>query len=392
MKEGTNSIWNTEIMSQGNIKTCVIISCFNYYDTRINLIRSFLEGRGYYTTYITSDYNHFEKKHFVASYPNTIQLPVPKYEKNLSIQRLLSQFLFSKRAYYKVKEIKPDLVYCMFPPNSVVQYIAKYKKASGCKLVFDGYDMWPESFPASKLKALMSFLFKAWANIRDKNIEDADLILAVSQSMMDVVKDMWKRTPVKLLKPVIMPSEMPEFDFDCTKEISFCYLGNVNHITDIDLLSSLLTGVSKKKKVFLHIIGEGQNLPLLMSKFEGSDVICLTHGVVMDNNKKKEIFSQCDFALNLPRKEIHSSMSLKSVEYMSVGLPIINSGEGDNRELVDSYDTGFNVTYDTIDQCVDDILNTTPDRLEEMHQNTLKAYKDKFLSLDLGEVLSAVLD
>lgn len=379
-------------MSQGNNKTCVIISCFNYYDTRINLIRSFLEERGYKTTYITSDYNHFEKKYFVASYPNTIQVHVPKYEKNLSFQRLLSQYLFSKKAYEKVKEIKPDLIYCMFPPNSVVRYIAKYKKSSGCKLVFDGYDMWPESFPASKLKALLSFPFKAWANIRDKYIEDADLILAVSQSMMDAVKDKWKRKPVKLLKPVIMPSELPKFNYDCAKEISFCYLGNVNHITDIDLLSSILTGVSKRKKVSLHIIGEGQNLPLLLRKLEGSDVTCHTHGVVMDNDQKRVIYSKCNFALNLPREVIHSTMSLKSVEYMSVGLPIINSGEGDNREIVVSYNTGFNVTYDSINQCVDNILKTTSESLAEMHRNTLKAYKDKFLSLDLGGILSEVIN
>lgn len=382
-------------MSLGNSsksqKTCVCISCFNYYDTRIRMIKSFFESKKYKVTYITSDFNHFDKSHFSVDYPDTIQVHVPRYNKNISFKRLLSQFLFSKEAYRIVKQMNPDLVYCMFPPNSVVRYMAKYKQKSGCKLVFDGYDMWPESFPASRMKALLRIPFEIWASIRDRYIENADLILVVSQSMMDAVKDKWKRKPIKLLKPVIMPSDLPTYDFDCTKEISFCYLGNVNHITDIELLSSILIRVSKKKKVSLHIIGEGQNLPLLLSKFEGSDVICLTHGVVMDNKLKKDIFSQCDFALNLPREVIHSTMSLKSVEYMSVGLPIINSGEGDNREMVDSYNIGFNVTSDTIDQCVGDLLNTTPDRLEKMHRNTLKAYKDKFLSLDLGEVLSEVL-
>lgn len=379
-------------MQQGTNKTCVIISCFNYYDTRINLIRSFLEDRGYKTTYITSDYNHFEKKYFDASYPNTIQVHVPKYEKNLSFQRLLSQYLFSRKVYEKVKEIKPELVYCMFPPNSVVRYISKYKNATGCKLVFDGYDMWPESFPVNKMKLLLSLPFRAWAYIRDKYIEDADLILVVSQSMMDAVKDKWKSKPVKLLKPVIMPSELPKYDFDCTKEISFCYLGNVNYITDIDLLSSILTSVSKRRKVSLHIIGEGQNLPLLLSKVEGSNVICHTHGVVMDNDQKKAIYAKCNFALNLPREVIHSTMSLKSVEYMSVGLPIINSGEGDNQEIVSVYNTGFNVSNSTVERCVNNILAMSSEDLLLMHNNTLKAYKEKFLSLDLEGILFEVLD
>lgn len=374
------------------IKTCVCISCFNHYDTRIKVVKSFFEGKGYKVTYITSDYNHFEKKYYVANYPNTIQVHVPLYDKNLSFRRLLSQYLFSKRAYNIVKDIKPDVVYCMFPPNSIVRLMAKYKKKRGCKLVFDGYDMWPESFPAQKMRHLLQLPFKMWANLRDNHIESSDIVLAVSQSMLDLVKGKWKSVPVRLLKPVILPSEIPPYNYYCDDTISFCYLGNVNHITDIDLMSKILIGVSKKKKVDLHIIGEGKNLQSLLDHFEGTDVHCYTHGVVMDNSKKREIYAQCNFALNLPREIIHSTMSLKSVEYMSMGLPMINSGEGDNRDIVESCRTGFNVDLSSVAECVEKIQNVTSERLEEMHRNCIIAYKDHFLSLNLDEILAEVLN
>lgn len=72
-------------------KTCICISCFNYYDTRIKMIKSFFESKGYKVTYITSDYNHFDKSYYTANYPDTIQVHVPKYSKNISFKRLLSQ-------------------------------------------------------------------------------------------------------------------------------------------------------------------------------------------------------------------------------------------------------------------------------------------------------------
>lgn len=373
------------------VKTCVCISCFNYYDTRIKMIKTFFESKGYKVTYITSDYNHFEKAHFKADYADTIQVHVPLYEKNISFKRLYSQFIFSRRAYKITKKLHPDVIYCMFPPNSIVHYIARYKKRSGCKLVFDGYDLWPESFPARHMKPLFKIPFKLWADLRDRYIETADLILAVSQSMLDSVKHKWKSTPIKLLKPAIIQTELPVYNFDCSKSISFCYLGNVNHITDIDLLVDLLIGVSKSKEVFLHIIGEGQNLQSLLAAFNATNIKCITHGVVMDNNQKKDIFAKCHLALNLPREVIHSTMSLKSVEYMSVGLPYVNTGEGDNWDIVEKYGIGFNVERNAIEECVEKIVKVDSITLKNMHKKCLLAYGERFVSVNLDSVLEEVL-
>ena len=374
-----------------SIKTCVCISCFNYYDTRIKMIKSFFESKGYKVTYITSDYNHFEKTHFKADYPDTIQVHVPLYKKNISFKRLLSQYIFAKRAYEITKKLHPDVIYCMYPPNSIVCYIARYKKKTGCKIVFDGYDLWPESFPASRMKSLFKIPFKLWAELRDNYIETADLILAVSQSMLDAVKDKWKSTPIKLLKPAIIQTDLPVFNFDCSKSISFCYLGNVNHITDIDLLTELLIGVSKSKEVILHIIGEGQNLQSLLAALNTTNIKCITHGVVMDNNQKKDIFAKCHLALNLPREVIHSTMSLKSVEYMSVGLPYVNTGEGDNWDVVEKYGIGFNVERNAIKECVEKIVKVDSIMLKNMHKKCLLAYRERFVSVNLDTVLEEVL-
>lgn len=383
------SLGNNTITKKPN---CVCISCFNYYDTRMKQITEFFRRKGYEVIYVTSDFNHFEKRRFKVDYPDTIQVHVPVYKKNISIQRIVSQYLFSMRAFEVVKKHQPAIIYCMFPPNSIVKFIGKYKAKTGCKLVFDGYDMWPESLPVKNGGKLLSLPLGIWANLRDKYIENADLILVVSQAMADMVKDKWQHTPIKLLKPAISISDLPKYNFDIEKKLSFCYLGNINHITDIELLVALLGRLAKSKIVELHIIGEGANFNELITKAKDAGIICCPHGVVMDQTVKKQIYAQCHFGLNVPREEIHSTMSLKSVEYMSVGLPFINSAGGDSWKIVDKEVIGCNVSMSTVDEVAKRILELKRDYMETMHQNCLNSYKEMFLSQNLDEILAEILE
>ena len=82
----------------------------------------------------------------------------------------------------EINEYKPDLVYCIVPPNSLVKEIGRYKnKNKKVKIIYDIYDMWPESFPYKSKNAIVNLAFKKWASLRDKYINYADLLIAVSQ-------------------------------------------------------------------------------------------------------------------------------------------------------------------------------------------------------------------
>ena len=373
-------------------KKCVCISCFNYYDTRISHVKRYMESQGVDVLYVISDYNHFEKKYYEVDYPNTIQVHVPKYKKNISLARIFSQLTFSRKASEILNKEHPDIVYCMFPPNSLIGKVIKYKERSNCKVVFDGYDMWPESMPVSKrLKKILSPIFNRWAGLRDNYIEGGNLIVVVSQAMLDMVNSKWKDVPIKLLLPSISTSEFPSYTYDVKSSISFCYLGNINHITDIDLLVEVLGRVAQSKEVKLHIIGEGIKLNELLEKASSKGVKCITHGVIMDAKVKREVYSQCNLAVNLPREEINSTMSLKSVEYLGVGLPFINSAGGDSWKIVDDFNVGININKDNIDKSVEEILSLNSDKLSQMSKNCAKYCENRFKSQDMGEIFKGIL-
>lgn len=370
---------------------CVCISCFDYYATRMKNIISFFEQKGYDVTYIITDFQHFSKEKYGVDYENTVQINVPAYKKNMSLKRLYSHVVFSRKVYKLIYKIKPEFIYCMIPPNSLVRQIAKYKKQFlNTKVVYDCYDMWPESFPYGKYKKIISIPLFFWQRLRDKNLWSGNLLLTVSNAQKEMFLKTKQSIPIKVMQPMISESELPKYSFN-TDKLTFCYLGNINHITDINLGVRLLSELNKRKPVILHIIGGGQNLDEFSSKLEMNGITVVKHGVVFDENEKRKIFEKCIFGLNIPKAEIRSSMSLKSIEYMHMGLPYINSGEGDNFHIIDRMKIGFNIQADNLDEVVKEVIETDTEDLNKMSKKCISYYRDNFLNQNVEQYLKNLL-
>ncbi len=371
------------------MRKCVCISCFDQYSTRIEGLLNFFETKEYDITYAYADYDHFAKKENENVYNRGIRIRVPRYKKNLSISRLFSHLVFSSRVRELINRISPDLIYCIVPPNSLVKTLANYKKQHpNTKVIFDVYDMWPESFPYTKKTKILSYPFSVWGELRSRNLSKADLILCVSEQGKAIILNEAGSVPVKVVKPVITPGKMPHYSAD-DERMTFCYLGMVNHITDIDFGVEFLGAVAKVKQTILHIIGEGQNLEKFVSKLESRNVEVVCHGCVFDREGKNRIFELCNMGLNIPRKEIDSTMSLKAVEYMRVGLPFVNNANGDIRQIVEQDRIGLNFEGD-MKAIVDETLLLKKQDFVDMHLRCVNSYKDRFLSQDYEEILEGL--
>ena len=377
-------------MEETNRNRCICISCFDFYETRMEDVISFFQNKGYEVRYVISDYQHYKKAYFKAEYKNCIQVHVPSYKNNLSLSRLTSHFIFSKKVYNILCKEKPDLVYSQFPPNYLTKVLYKYKSKYDAKIVLDCYDMWPESFPKKKLVFGLNLFFKYWASIRDKHIGCADMVLVVSQAHLDVVKNKWKNQIIKILKPSVKahPLTINDKTESC---LSFCYLGNVNYITDVDLIIKTLSAIRRERKVILHIIGKGDNLPILINGLKEAGVETICHGVVFDTEEKYSIYSSCSYGINMPKKEINSTMSLKSVEYLSVGLPFINSAGGDTASLVNEFNVGVNFDPQSISEGIMNLMKIDGKELQTMHHNCIKLYDQKFKTQDLNVLFDKII-
>lgn len=369
------------------MKRCMCISCFDHYSTRMQLIYNHFVNKGYETKYVYADFDHFSKTKNEHRYKNGIKIKVPEYKKNLSPQRLYSHAVFSNDVIRYIEKYKPDIVYCMIPPNSLVKKLAQYKKKNrNVKLIFDCYDLWPESFPYHINNKLIEIPFEIWGNLRKKYISAADLVIGVSGQQLEDLRPELKGTEARIIKPTIVTGEIPEYKSDVVT-LDFCYLGMVNHITDMDLAVALLGSLAKKRKINLHIIGAGQNLNEFTERLQDVSVNVIQHGVVFDMTEKNTIFSMCNWGLNIPREEINSTMSLKAVEYLRAGLPLLNNALGDIREIVETNNVGVNIQKSDLDETVEKVLNISKIEMVNLHNNVIELYGEYFAKQDLDDIL-----
>lgn len=362
------------------MKKAVIISCFGWYETRLRPICELLQ-EDYETVVLLSDFDHIAKENIINRYPECEYISVLPYKKNLSIQRLRSHIGFARSSYYRLEMLNPDLIYALIPPNSVAKFCAKYKiKHENVKLIFDIIDMWPESMPIKGLNKTPPFL--VWKDYRNSNLKYADYVFTECELYQVCLK---KYLPQKYstlylykeLEPVcqkdILSSIKRNQAYQNTNTITLGYLGSINYIIDIVNIKIIVAALVKKYNVSVKIIGDGERKNLLIETLENLGAQVSFYGKIFDENKKFEILSDCNYALNMMVDQVQVGLTTKSIDYFSYGLPLINNLKGDTWKLVDNYGVGINFNGD-----IGAFLNKIECHNETMHMNAYKLYRNKF--------------
>ncbi|MBU3213951.1 glycosyltransferase [Clostridium estertheticum] len=358
----------------------VIVNCFDTYEDRIDLLHDYFIDKGHDVTIIQSNFRHFKKVKRTESKQDFIFVESKPYYKNMSVARLSSHYSYAKKAFQLVDDLQPDLLYVMVPPNSLVKFAAKYKrKHSNVKLIFDLIDLWPETMPIGKIKAIPPFTF--WKLMRDKNLKYADLVITECNLYQSILKNVLKgikAETVYLAKGEVNVESHPMFNKD---EIHLCYLGSINNIIDIPQIKRLVKLIHEIKPVTLHIIGDGEKRDDLIDEVKSTGAIVEYHGKIYDPQKKQEIFDKCQFGLNIMKDTVCVGLTMKSIDYFQAGLPILNSIKADTSKIVEEYKIGINVAGENIEDIAYKVANDNMEKLLVMRENTKKMF-DSLFSLD----------
>lgn len=332
------------------MKQALIISCFDWYEKRIGTVFKYLNSKGYNVTILTSDYDHINKQYRKERNVNCTYVHVPSYKKNISAQRIVSHMAFGRAVGKQLEKIKPDLIYLLFPPNNTGGYCLKYiEKNPTTKYIVDIIDLWPETMPLERLKWVP--LIRLWKNMRDKSIKKADFVfLECSWYYKNIFKYLKDKTKVKTLylfkkdgscRQSITGINKHQID----KTIMLGYVGSINNIIDIEKISSLIKAIiSKGYHVKVRLIGEGESRDKFISSLKLAGAEVCYYGKVFDEKQKAEILSPCDFGINMMKDSVEVGLTIKSLDYFSIGLPIINNIKGDTYRIVEKYNIGVNVS------------------------------------------------
>lgn len=354
-------------------KKAYLISCSDHYKFRLNVIDESLRSMGYETTYITSNFDHDTKSRFVSDVEGAVQIPVRPYKKNLSANRILSHREFARKAfaYLEALEQQPDLLLVHIPPNFLTHYAARYKKRHRqVKVVFDIFDLWPESLPGGKLKKLLAPVFSVWAGLRDKNLPKGDYVITECEMFRQKLQLSAETSgTVWLCGNTLTAEVLPQLPEDA---IALCYVGSINNIISIPDICDLIQKLSAHKKVVLHIIGKGETQQVFCDAARNAGAEVFFHGAVYDEAKKREILSQCHFGLNIMKSSVCVGLTMKSVEYFRFGLPIINSIPGDTKQLVE--EKGIGVQLENGEQ----LLSLDNNSCLKMRDNVKRMFAESF--------------
>ncbi len=362
------------------MKKAVCISCTHHYGERTQYVESVLQEAGYDCIYITSDFHHIGKKHHKVDLPHCIQIPTRAYTKNISPRRILSHICFAKDARKLMQQLQPDLIYAEIPPNSLCRELAKYKKKHpNVKLIFDIFDMWPESFPSNKLKKLLQLPFRIWGDFRNKSLSQADTVFTECDLFRDALQPHLKNTKSKTLY-LCRPGENAAVAVKppVQDELHLCYLGSINNIIDIPAIANLIGQAQSLRPVVLHIIGDGESREDFIAAVSATGAQVEFHGAIYDMAKKQEIFDLCSFGLNIMKSSVFIGLTMKSIDYFAGGLPIINSIQGDTWSLVKTRGMGINLNRENSAETAAQMVALNSASNLQMRNNTLSCFHELF--------------
>tara|TARA_B110000027_G_scaffold133516_1_gene162220 strand:- start:3664 stop:4812 length:1149 start_codon:yes stop_codon:yes gene_type:complete len=360
-------------------KKVLIISNFheNSPISRSNMAMKFYLDRGYNPIVLCSNFSHSLKEFREFDDAKVITLNTIAYSSSLSVKRILSYLMFSYEVFKFLGKNTFDIVYVNFPPNGLGLPLLLRKNRFN-KLVVDVIDLWPESFPhnssivQNSLFYVMGFIPKM---LRKIIIDSSDFCITESELFYKKL-NLVKKYNSKVIYIKKFQTEVPNYE-SLSREMSIIYLGNIGAIYDFESLFKIIKGIEKKRKVKLHIIGLGPMSEWLIKNLKSLRISYDYHGASFDETRKKEIISDCWFGYNGYKRNTEVALSYKSVDYLSYGVPLLNSAKEDTKRMVDNENIGYNFYSETLEPIIDKLSNISVDEVVEMKKKSYAIFENK---------------
>ncbi|MBO0419511.1 hypothetical protein JZO80_04990 [Vagococcus fluvialis] len=367
-----------------------IISCFETYQNRIDDMKKYYLSRNNEVVIIKSNYLHFKKQYIGKKDEDTVLIDVPSYKKNISIKRIISHFMFSKRTLKYLNNNDFDLIHVLIPPNSLCKQLSKLD--GNVKIIYDVIDFWPETMPLKRVSS--TSFYRKWKKLRNNYIGDSDFIITECNLFENRIREELLCRQVETV--YFTREEISDVENLCLsdKKIELVYLGSINNIIDIENIVLILKELNKKIDIIFHLIGGGENKTRFLKLLDVNMINYVDYGLVYDFEKKREIFSKCAFAFNIMKPDVFVGLTMKSLDYFQYGIPIINNISYDTEKIVDDYLVGVNVnSFNSNDELIETIISKS--RVVDntkMRRNVSKMFTETFSFNILEKKMDAILD
>ena len=362
--------------------------------SRSNMAYNYYRENGYDAIVLCSSFSHSLKEFREFDNADIVTLKTLPYSSSLSLARIASYVIFSFRLYKFLGRNSFDLVYVNLPPNGVGLPLLM-RKTRFKRLIVDVIDLWPEALPISNGYIKKSALYVSGIIpriIRSRIIGYADYCITESHYFYNKLDLAIHRNSgvIHIKKPALLE---PNFNV-VSDELSIVYLGNIGNIYDFVSLLKIIKGVREKRKVLLHIIGLGPALDELLASLNKENVDYIYHGASFEEDFKYKIITKCWFGFNGYKSNTEVALSYKSVDYLSYGVPLINSAKEDTKKLIDLEGIGYNYHAESIEAIIDDLSRIGLDDIRVLKKRSYdvfrKCFSEESYRVDMSSVMKKV--
>lgn len=239
-----------------------------------------------------------------------------------------------------------DLVLASSPPIFVglAGYLLAWAKRA--KFVLEIRDPWPAApvyFGVLKNRLLIWLLLKLEAFLYRR----ADLIIAVTPGMKRHILSKGVRSEkVEVITTGYDPElyqDYPPPQWHEPGRTRIIYTGAMGVINETDLMMDVVELLRYRPEIEFVFIGSGTNKAAMQMRAKDAG---LTNISFLSPVARKEIgrcFSDAQIAMVATRPGFYSEVGLhnKMFDYMGAGLPVVISGSGDIREIIESANCGL---------------------------------------------------
>ncbi len=348
-------------------------------------------------TLITSNFCHRTKKHReedVSHLPfNLVLLEETGYEKNVSVKRLksISVFCENLKQWLYSNDNKYDVIYSAYPLIKSNIVLLRYASKTDTKFIVDVQDVWPESFSSVHRfldlipDRLFPFFWRA-----NQVYSSADAIIAVSKTYLNRAVSVNKKSVQN--RTVYLGSDWQKIsnakelgNIVANNCLNVIYVGTLSYSYDVRTVVNAINIINKKRHmVNMHILSaKNTHQYKEIESIAGNGVYF--HGL----KKASEMYSylkSCDVAVNAISKGAKQSVTNKLSDFLSVGLPVLNSQT--NEEVLELLKQNDSINYiaENVESCVKAI-----EKYIELKKNG-KLTKRPNSSFDRSEAYKAIYD
>lgn len=376
-----------------------------------------LAAAGANVTWWASTFDHKAKRYFAepghversASGVEMRLLHGRPYARNVSVARILHQRDLARDFKARAASLPPpDIIYTGLPTIEVAHAATAYAARVGAASFVDYRDLWPEIFlDVSPLpRALTRIAIEPFYRQARAAFSRATGIVSITPAFLDAALALAGRArqPADLAavhaypKPVHTEAELAEADaawraqglaLDGSQHI-VCFFGEMSAAFEPDPVIEGLARMeaSQRARFRLVMCGPGAKLEALRARAAGLPEL-VAPGFV--NSARIQSLMRVSRAGLLPysnRKDLLMSYPNKVGEYLSAGLPILSSLDGETGRLLREKNCGLVVGADEWRDALARVAENSSDHLA-MRKSAAQTYAETFEPSDVYGKLAA---